>query len=103
MTRYSEGWTDIGEGIGKELADKYGPDGPPGDPPPEFPCPNCGRSKVSDSIGHRHTGALCFWCGYSTDRPSDAALPDSEPGQIPHRQSEPKSPQTEARHRAAST
>jgi hypothetical protein len=38
-------------------------------------CPNCGRSKVSDSIGHRHTGAQCFWCGFSTDRNDSAATP----------------------------
>lgn len=31
-------------------------------------CPRCGRSKAPDTIGHRHTGAQCFWCGFSTDR-----------------------------------
>ena len=34
-------------------------------------CPRCGKPKTPDSIGHRHTGHLCFHCGYSTDR--DAA------------------------------
>lgn len=48
-------------------------------------CPNCGRSKVPDSIGHRHTGALCYWCGFSTDRDvlkSDTLKPTVYVGQI---------------------
>lgn len=38
------------------------------------PCPRCGRDRVSDLIGHRHTGKQCFWCGFNEDR----ALQSSE-------------------------
>lgn len=34
---------------------------------PVHRCPKCGRSKVSDIIGHRHTGHQCFWCGFNDD------------------------------------
>lgn len=44
-------------------------------------CPGCGQQKASDLIGHRHTGAQCYWCGHSTDRDLDpkAAHPATLP------------------------
>jgi transcription elongation factor Elf1 len=53
-------------------------------------CPNCGRSKVSDSIGHRHTGAQCFWCGFSTDRNDSAATPQPPLPEILNKKSRAK-------------
>ena len=31
------------------------------------PCPSCGYDRKPESIGHRHTGTLCFWCGFNSD------------------------------------
>ena len=27
-------------------------------------CPKCGHWKMQDIEGHKHTGNLCFWCGF---------------------------------------
>jgi hypothetical protein len=35
-------------------------------------CPRCGWPKRPDRVGHKHTGHLCFHCGYSTDRDDPA-------------------------------
>jgi hypothetical protein len=31
-------------------------------------CPRCGKPKKPDTVGHKHTGHLCYVCGHSTDR-----------------------------------
>ena len=52
-------------------------------PTPDHRCPKCGRSKVSDIIGHRHTGHQCFWCGFNSDHgPVIAETPMLK--EIPH-------------------
>ncbi len=40
----------------------------------EWLCPKCGKAKKPDSIGHKHTGHLCFYCGYSTDAPDRQSI-----------------------------
>lgn len=34
---------------------------------PINPCPNCGYERKPESIGHRHSGTLCFRCGFNSD------------------------------------